>query len=96
MYICFLCIIAICTSSVMYFTVINIEKCSGFITDDVHMYFFFRKITWEECSQRLQTRSSHLMSLTNDTIQSFAQASDPTFSTYAEKYDLSKGDLQVV
>ncbi|BFY98427.1 hypothetical protein BsWGS_01467 [Bradybaena similaris] len=54
------------------------------------------KITWEECSQCLQTRSSHLMSLTNDTIQSFAQASDPTFSTYAEKYDLSKGDLQVV
>ncbi|GFN79688.1 neuroblastoma-amplified sequence-like [Plakobranchus ocellatus] len=50
-------------------------------------------MTWETCRQELQTRLTHLKSLGNDTIQSFAQAEDPTFCAYAERYDLSKGDL---
>ncbi|KAK7009358.1 neuroblastoma-amplified sequence [Biomphalaria glabrata] len=53
-------------------------------------------VSWEDCSNHLQMRLSHLKSLTNDTIQSFAQATDPVFSTYAEKYDLSKGDIHQV
>ena len=53
-------------------------------------------MTWDKCREELQTRLNHLKSLSNDTIQSFAQAEDPTFSSYAERYDLSKGDLTQV
>ncbi|KAH9508425.1 hypothetical protein Btru_055206 [Bulinus truncatus] len=53
-------------------------------------------MSWEDCVIQLQTRLLHIRSLTNDTIQSFVQATDPVFSTYAEKYDLSRGDLYKV
>ncbi|XP_012940751.1 neuroblastoma-amplified sequence [Aplysia californica] len=53
-------------------------------------------MTWEECGLELNSRLSHLKSLTNDTVQSFAQAEDPVFSSYAERYDLSKGNQEEV
>ncbi|GFS05660.1 neuroblastoma-amplified sequence-like [Elysia marginata] len=53
-------------------------------------------MTWEQCRDELQTRLNHLKSLSNDTIQSFAQAEDPTFSSYAERYDLCKGNLSQI
>ncbi|CAL1537532.1 unnamed protein product [Lymnaea stagnalis] len=52
------------------------------------------KSSWDDCCNQLELRLTHLKSLTNDTIQSFAQATDSTFFSYAERYDLSKGDLQ--